>query len=210
MERNNQHYYTRYPDARLKINTIGESLRRHLYIFKTTTGVFSFKKIDLGTKILIEHMTIPKEPSFLLDLGCGYGPIGMILSHESPESKVYFIDINKRAIWCCKENIKINLSNYKKQAIVLSGNYFEPIKTKNLKFNGIYMNPPLRQGRKEFIKIIEKIPNYLKPNGFFQFVIKKKMGAPFILKHLTTTFPEKVIDIVCKRSGYWVFNYAFS
>ncbi len=210
MERNNSHYYSKFPKSNVKIYTISESLRRHLYFFKTLPGVFSFKKLDLGTKVFIEYMKIPKgKPSVLLDLGCGYGVIGIILGYESPKSKVYFIDINNRAVWCAKENIKLNLTEYKKRIIVLQGNYLEPIKKKNLKFDGIYMNPPLRQGREEFIELIKEVPNNLNKNGFFQFVIKKKMGAPFILKYFRNLFPDKKIEILCKRSGYWVFNCCF-
>ena len=111
MDNKNQHYSSEFPDVKVKIHTISESLRRHLYIFKTLTGVFSFRKMDLGTKIFIEHMIIPEEPGIMLDLGCGYGPIGIVLGYESPESLVYLIDINKHAIWCAKENVKINLMN---------------------------------------------------------------------------------------------------
>ncbi len=205
MNNRNEHYSSEFPNVKVKIHTISESLRRHLYIFKTVTGVFSFRKIDLGTKILIEHMVIPGEPSVLLDLGCGYGPIGVVLSYESPESLVFLIDINKHAIWCTKENIKINLRN-NRNIRIFSGNYFEPIKAKNLKFNGIFMNPPLRQGRKEFLTLLHIIPNFLESNGSFQFVIKKKMGAPFVLNYLKKEFPSKKVDIICKRSGYWVFR----
>ncbi len=205
MKYNKNHYYSRFPDVNVKIYTISESLRRHLYIFKTITGVFSFKKLDLGTKVFIEHMFIPKEPSILLDLGCGYGPIGIVLAYKSPQSTIFLIEINKRAIWCAKENIKINLPNGKNKIRVLSGNYFEPIENKDLKFDGIYINPPLRQGRKSFLELVHNIPKYLKPNGSFQFVIKKKMGASFVLNYLKDIFPEK-IDIICKRSGYWVFK----
>jgi len=207
MENNNQHYYSEFPDVKVKIHTISESLRRHLYIFKTITGVFSFRRIDLGTKVLIEHMVIPKDPSVLLDLGCGYGPIGIVLSYESPDSLVYLIDINKHAIWCAKENVRINLYGNIRNVLSLSGNYFEPIKSKNLKFDGIYMNPPMRQGRKEFLKLIEVIPSYLKLKGSFQFVIKKKMGAPYILNFIKKRYPKNEIEIICKRSGYWVFRF---
>lgn len=207
MDRNYSHYYSQFPTGNLKVYTISESLRRHLYIFKTLTGVFSFKKIDLGTKVLIEHMTIPKEkPSVLLDLGCGYGPIGIVLGYESPKSKIYLIDLNKRAVWCAKENIKINLPDNRKQMKVLAGNYFEPIIKKEVKFDAIYINPPLRQGKKHFINLCEKIPHFLKSKGIFQFVIKKKMGASSILERLRSLFPDKPIEILCKRSGYWVFS----
>jgi len=206
MDNNKTYYYSKVPEVNVKIHTISESLRKHLYIFKTITGVFSFKKLDLGTKVLIEHMSIPKESSILLDLGCGYGPIGIVLAYESPQSSVYLLDINKRAIWCARENIKLNLPRERKNIIALSGNYFNPIKTKNLRFDGIYMNPPLRRGRREFLVLLSKIRNNLKPNGYFQFVIKKKMGAAYILKYFTDTFPNENIEILCKRSGYWVFN----
>jgi 16S rRNA (guanine1207-N2)-methyltransferase len=154
-------------------------------------------------------MIIPKNPSVLLDLGCGYGPVGIVLGFESPQSIIYFIDINKRAIWCVKENIKLNLPYNRKQYISFLGNYFDPIKTKNLKFDGIYMNPPLRQGRKEFLNIFGQLPHHLKREGFFQFVIKKKMGAEYIFKYLEDNYSESNIEILCKRSGYWVFNMDF-
>lgn len=208
MNQKNQHYSTEYPDVKLKVHTVSESLRRHLYIFKTATGVFSFKKIDLGTKILIEHMIIPKQSSILLDLGCGYGPIGIVLGYESPLSQIFFIDINKRAIWCTKQNIRINFPDNKDRFTVLTGDYLEPIKKKKIKLDGIYMNPPMRKGRGEFLKLIDEIPSVLKPNGFFQFVIKKKMGASYILKYMHDTFEGKELsfNILVKRSGYWVFN----
>jgi 16S rRNA G1207 methylase RsmC len=203
---NEDHYYSQFPNVNVKLHTISESIRKHLYIFKTVTGVFSYNKIDLGTKVFVEHMIIPDEKSVLLDLGCGYGPIGIVLGYESPQSTVYLIDINKRAIWCAKENIKINLPDRLKYVTALSGNYFEPIGTKNLKFDGIYMNPPLRQGRKDFLKLLNEIPNFLNQNGSFQFVIKKKMGAPYILNFFKETFPDENIEVLCKRSGFWVFR----
>lgn len=210
MERENQHYYSSDPKSKVKIYTVSESMRRHLYIFKTLPGVFSFKKIDLGTKVFINHMIIPKNPSVLIDLGCGYGPIGIVLGFESPQSIIYFIDVNKRAIWCVKENIILNLPYNRKQHIPLLGNYLNPIKTKGLKVDGVYMNPPLRQGRKEFLNIFDELPHCLKPDGFLQFVIKKKMGAEYIFKYLEDNFSESNIEILCKRSGYWVFNMVFN
>ena len=201
-----EHYFSKFPDVNLKQYTVSESLRRHLYIFKTVTGVFSFKKLDLGTKVLIENMRIPQGPSVLIDLGCGYGPIGIVLAYESPQSIVYLIEINKRAIWCTKENIKINLSNYKKRVFALEGNYFEPFNDKEIKFDGIYMNPPLRLGKKPFLELCKKVSDYLKKEGFFQFVIRKKMGAQSIYDSLIKLGLEKQVEIIYKRSGYWIFN----
>ncbi|MBD3212202.1 MAG: methyltransferase [Candidatus Lokiarchaeota archaeon] len=201
-----EHYSTRYPDVNLKVHTISESLRRHLYIFKTTTGVFSYRKIDLGTHVFIEHMSIPSEASVLLDLGCGYGPIGMVLGYNSRESEVYFIDKNRRAIWCVKENIKINLPNSQDRLHVRAGDYFDALKDQSVRFDGIYMNPPLREGRDEFLSVLHEVPKYLNENGFFEFVIRKKMGAPFMLKYFQNEFPNETIEVMVKRSGYWIFH----
>ncbi|TXT58996.1 MAG: putative S-adenosylmethionine-dependent methyltransferase [Promethearchaeota archaeon] len=209
MTKKNQHYSSRFPDVSFKQYTISESLRRHLYIFKTTTGIFSFRKIDLGTQVFIEHMKIPRKGATLLDLGCGYGPIGIVLAYNSSESKVYMTDVNQRAIWSAKENVKINLPRSQDRVEVLIGNYFEPFKNKEIMFDGIYTNPPLRQGRDEFLQLFEQAPKYLNEGATFQFVIKKKMGAPYVEQYLKTTYPNNDLEVMVKRSGYWVFRFAF-
>jgi 16S rRNA (guanine1207-N2)-methyltransferase len=207
MGKKDQHYYTESPDVEVKIYTIPVSLRKHLYIFKTTSGVFSFKKLDLGTRVLLENIIFPAKQENFLDLGCGYGVRGIVIATELEHSNTYFIDSNKRAIWCTRENIKINLPDQLKRLNILYGNYFEPLYESKLKFDGIYMNPPMRKGRKEFLKLCQIAPNFLNVGGFFQFVIKKKMGAEYILKYLQERISNNKIEVICKRSGYWVFNW---
>lgn len=206
MNNKNQHYFSPFPDSKVEFHSISVTLRRHLYLFKTVSGVFSYKSLDLGTKILIENMIIPQQPSNLMDLGCGYGTIGIVLARESPLSNVYLIDINKRAIWCTKENVKLNIPESKKRVLIMQGSYFEPIEGKGIIFDGIYMNPALRQGRKSFLNLLSKIFFYLKSDGTFQFVIRRKMGADYILNYLKNHFSKEVIEIICKKSGYWVFK----
>ncbi|MEJ2279213.1 MAG: methyltransferase [Candidatus Lokiarchaeota archaeon] len=149
MAKKHEHYSTKFPDVEFKRFTVSESLRGHLYLFKTATGMFSYQQIDLGTQILIRHMIIPQKSSVLLDLGAGYGPIGIVLGYKSPDSTIYFVEINERAIWALRENIKVNLPNSANKVEIYSGNYFEPLKKKDVKFDGIYMNPPIREGRKK-------------------------------------------------------------
>ena len=207
MKKGHQDYSTELPETPIKVYTIPVSLRKHLYLFKTISGVFSYKKLDLGTKVLIENMTIPKKPTLMLDLGCGYGVIGIVLAYESPESNVYFIDINKRAIWCTKENVKLNLPYLQSNLHIYAGSYFAPLQKEDIKFDAIYMNPPIRKGRKEFLNLFKNIEYYLKSNGSFQFVIRKKLGADFIYKYLISLYSAKQVRILCKRSGYWVFHF---
>ena len=207
MNYKDEHYFKEFSDSAVKFFTVSVSLRRHLYLFKTTTGIFSYKKLDLGTKVLIEHMIIPKNNQFLLDLGCGYGAIGIVLAYESPESIVYLTDISRRALWCTKQNIKVNLPQENDRISVLYGRYFEPFKSKNIKFDGIYMNPPIRLGRKQFLNLFRELPIFLNKKGMFQFVLRRKMGAEFVYNYLEDTFSKKQIEIICKKSGYWVFKY---
>ena len=206
-KKDHQHYSSKYPDVALEKHSISESLRKHLFMFKTLTGVFSYQKLDLGTQILIRHLIIPKEPKFLLDLGCGYGPIGIVLGWETLKAKVYMVDINRRAVWCAKENIKINLPQDRGRVKAIAGNYFEPFERKNINFDAIYMNPPIREGRDEFFELIKKIVEYLESDGFFQFVIRKKLGASYVYKYLTQNYPSYTTDVIAKRSGYWVFVF---
>ncbi|MBY8988595.1 MAG: class I SAM-dependent methyltransferase [Candidatus Lokiarchaeota archaeon] len=207
MDKKTQHYSTQSPDVRVKVYSVSESLKQHLYLFKTITGVFSFKQLDLGTKVFIEHINIPEKECVLLDMGCGYGAIGIVLAQLKPQSTVYLTDINKRALWCARENIKYNLTERSSKVIVLQGSYFKPFENKSVKFDGIYMNPPLRNGRREFLTLCEDIPRYLKSKGLFQFVIKKKMGAEYIHNYLNKNLSElfDIIEVTFKRSGYWIF-----
>jgi 16S rRNA G1207 methylase RsmC len=201
------HYFYEFSDSKVNFHTVSVSLRKHLYLFKTISGIFSYKKLDLGTKVLIENMHIPEEKSILLDLGCGYGAIGIVLAYESPESSIYLTDINRRALWCAKQNVQINLDKTNNNVQVLYGKNFEPFKNKKIRFNGIYMNPPIRLGRKAFLNLFRDIPIYLKKNSFFQFVIRRKMGSAYIYNYLIDNFSKNSIEIICKRSGYWVFKY---
>jgi 16S rRNA (guanine1207-N2)-methyltransferase len=207
MRNEHQDYSTELPEVPLKVYTIPVSLKKHLYLFKTVSGIFSYKKLDLGTKVLIENMVIKKKPSQILDLGCGYGIIGIVIAYESPESSVYFIDINKRAIWSTKENIKLNIPYLQSNLHVYTGSYFLPLNSKNVKFDAIYMNPPIRKGREEFLNLFKEIKYYLKSNGSFQFVIRKKLGAEFVYNYLIDLYSDKQVRILCKRSGYWVFYF---
>ncbi|MFO8019414.1 MAG: methyltransferase [Promethearchaeia archaeon] len=201
--KDHKHYSSKYPDVPLEKHSISASLRKHLFMFKTLTGVFSYEKLDLGTEILIKHLIIPESPENLLDLGCGYGPIGVVLGYETSTAEIFMVDINRRAVWCAKENIKVNLPQDRGRVKALAGNYFEPFKNKEIRFDAIYMNPPIREGREEFFEVIEEITHYLKSDGFFQFVIRKKLGASYVTKYLRKTYPSFKTEIIAKRSGYW-------
>jgi 16S rRNA (guanine1207-N2)-methyltransferase len=165
-----EHYFTPEPTSSEKVNIIEETLKGKDLKFKTSSGVFSKDKIDFGTKILLETVRIQPGDT-LLDLGCGYGVIGICLSFFC--HSVVLIDINRRACRLTKENIELNkVSN----GYVVCGT---PSCLQNA-FDVVAMNPPIRAGKKVVFHLIEESERLLKENGLLYVVARTRQGAKSI------------------------------
>lgn len=160
-----------------------------MYQFEVAPGVFSSKRVDKGTKALCELMKLDKEHK-VLDLGCGYGVIGIVAS--SYVSEIHLRDINKRAIFLTKRNIKLNNV---KNASVSQGNLYEELD----KFNIILTNPPVSSGMDVVGLMIDEAPKHLYEDGNLQLVIRK--GVNIIKERLENNF-EKVN--IKKKYGYHI------
>ncbi len=190
------HYFSETPTTPLKIHKVKTILRGISFEFLTAPGVFSYKKIDKGTRILIESMVLPEE-GCILDLGCGYGVIGIVAAKLNPKLKIIMTDINKRAIWLAKRNVELNqVKNVK----ILQGDLYSPVM--NQKFDAIITNPPIHAGLRTVFEIIEKAPKHLNSNGTLQIVAKTKMGAKRISEKMLHIF--KNVEEISKKSGYRV------
>ncbi|CAB49448.1 class I SAM-dependent methyltransferase [Pyrococcus abyssi] len=189
------HYYSREPNVPLKTKQIDVCIRGYCFKFITASGVFSFGKLDRGTELLIENMIL-KPDWKILDLGCGYGVIGIVASRFV--NYVVMTDINKRAVQIARKNIKINGV---KNAEVRLGNLYEPVEGE--KFHSIITNPPVHAGKDILREIVINAPNYLHDGGMLQLVIKTKLGAKFIKDLMKDTFTE-VVELA-KGSGYRVY-----
>ncbi|AEC51143.1 hypothetical protein PNA2_0225 [Pyrococcus sp. NA2] len=189
------HYYSREPRGELRTKVIEVCIRGYCFKFITASGVFSFGKLDRGTELLIENMVL--KPNWrVLDLGCGYGPIGIVASRFV--DYVIMTDINRRAVAIAKKNLKLNnVTN----AEVRSGNLYEPVEGE--KFDSIITNPPVHAGKDILREIVINAPNYLHDGGMLQLVIKTKLGAKFIKEIMKDTFTE-VVEL-SKGSGYRVY-----
>ncbi|MCS7097629.1 MAG: methyltransferase [Candidatus Methanomethyliaceae archaeon] len=196
----NPHYFTgEVGDKRrsyeIKFDFAGNTVR-----FVSSDGVFSKTHIDPGTKILLkalfECMEMPEEFD-VLDLGCGYGVIGIIIAKMRPKANITMVDVNPIAIRLARKNVEINgLSNV---TIIRSDLYSQ---LKGRKFDFIVSNPPLAAGYKVVFSLIEGAKEYLKENGSIILVLKK--GHNTISRKMAETFGN--VNIIIKKSGYRVFQ----
>ncbi len=193
-----EHYYTEIPSSDIKIFIINPIIRNHTYQFKTCSGVFSYKKVDKGTQLLLKYMRIPATATNVLDMGTGYGIIGIVVAAENPQINVIMIDINQRAVWIARENLKLNkISNAK----VFWGDFYSPIK--KYTFDVILTNPPLALGHKKIIQFLSETPTYLNPNGYLYLVVRTKQGAKKISKVMNNIF--KNVKLLGIQGGYRLF-----
>src|SRR5699024_11785306 len=130
------HYFTETPQAEETRMTIQANLNWHTFTFHTSTGVFSKNTIDFGTKTLIETFTTPSIKGDILDLGCGYGPIGIAIAKRYKDRSVTLVDLNERAVDLAQINVR---ENNIMNATVLQSDRFTELKDK--RFAAILTNP---------------------------------------------------------------------
>jgi len=196
-----EHYYTEMPSSEIQTFLIKPIIRNRFYQFKTCTGVFSYKKADKGTILLLKYLQIPANASAVLDMGTGYGIMGIVIASEFPHLSVQMIDINQRAVWIARENLKLNkIPNAK----VYWGNFYDPLKKEKEKFDLVMTNPPLAIGHKIIFNFIAATLDYLKSSGFFYIVARTKQGAKKISEIMKQTFGN--VELIALQSGYRLFR----
>ncbi len=189
-----EHYFTKSPTSKSSVRFITALINGTGYRFATDRGVFSGGRVDKGTMLLIESITVSEKDN-ILDLGCGYGVIGIAFSNYT--GKVLMTDINERAVELAKTNAKLNkLSNVD----VMQCDLYEGLGTK--KFDKIICNPPIRAGKSVVNKIIELAPGHLAPGGSLYLVAQTKQGAKSIAKRMKEVFGNQ--EYVKKSGGYRV------
>jgi len=190
------HYFTAKPKAKAKIGVIRVYLRGKTFEFLTSSGVFSRKRVDLGTRLLIESMVLPDE-GYVLDFGCGYGPVGIVAAALKPNLHVVMIDVNERAVRLARENAK---RNSVKNVEIRRGYLYEPVE--NMEFNAILCNPPISAGMKIVQSIIADAPKHLTHKGLLEMVVRTKIGGKRIANLMRETF--KNVRVHERKSGYRV------
>ena len=193
------HYYTKLPESEMITETKEVFLRQQHLTFTTSSGVFSKKGIDFGTKELIETFEPPTIYGDFLDLGCGYGPVGITLAKAYPERNITMVDINERALMLARNNA---LNNGVEHAEIFNSQGFDTLE--NRSFAAIVTNPPIRAGKKVIYPMMENAYNHLLSHGELWVVIQKKQGAPSLIKFLSSFFQE--VKEVKRNKGYFIIR----
>ncbi len=189
------HYYSENLGGKTRLREIEVHLRGFRFRFLTSSGVFSFGKLDRGTELLIENMILRREWK-VLDLGCGYGAIGIVAAKFVEH--VVMTDVNRRAVELAKKNIELNgVSN----AEVRWGSLYEPVASE--KFDSIITNPPVHAGKDVLREIVINASQHLNDAGVLQLVIRTRQGAKYIKWLMEEAFTE--VRELAKGSGYRVY-----
>jgi 16S rRNA (guanine1207-N2)-methyltransferase len=194
-----EHYYSKEQNVESAPRYLDFTLREHSLRFKTDNGVFSKGEVDFGSRLLVETYQFPENNGDLLDVGCGYGPIGLSLAKDDPNRSVHMVDVNERALSLAKENAAQNQIH---NASIYESDCLKSV-TK-VDFGAILTNPPIRAGKKVVHEILEQSFNYLMAGGELWVVIQKKQGAPSAIELLKGLFAE--VEVVEKKKGYFIIK----
>ena len=193
----NDHYYTRVPQSESRPVDCAYSYRGVDLSFRTDAGVFSKGEVDTGTRLLLE--ALPEEMTGdILDLGCGWGVIGISIAKKWPGTKVTMADVNMRALDLSRENAKRNRAEVtcveSDGMAALEGQAFDAVVT----------NPPIRAGKQVIYKMFADAAKSLKPGGALYLVIRKQQGAESCMKYLQTIYGN--VEKLDKSGGFWVLK----
>ena len=191
-----EHYYSQNPNVEHdEQQVIFEVLGRQLRC-TTDAGVFSRDGLDMGTRILLE--ALPELSGRILDLGCGWGPVGAAIGSVYPETEILMTDVNERAAELARRNLA---ANGVKNARVVTGDGYASV---DGSFSAILLNPPIRAGKQLIYAMFADARNYLEDGGALYIVIRKQQGAESAEKYLKTLYGD--VERIAREKGYWVLR----
>jgi len=193
-----EQYFEKRPESAHRPAEIPIAIRGHRFTFRTDAGVFSRGKLDRGTELLLEALVIgPGER--ILDLGCGYGAIGIVAARLCPTGAVVLTDVNKRAVALARTNLAVNgIGN----AEVRLGPLYEPVE--DTTFDHIVSNPPIRAGRGIVDRIVAEAPAHLLPGGKLWLVARTRQGADALRSRMAQALGSA--EIMKRGSGFKVIR----
>lgn len=192
------HYYSSRPASKHEDRLIQAELCGQVLSFQSDAGVFSKKGVDFGSRLLIESVVLMGR-EHILDLGCGYGPVGIALAKSHPTLTVQMVDINERAISLAEENARIN--HVTGQTAIKISDGFEQLQGQT--FDAILCNPPIRVGKAFVYRLFAESRSHLSKGGSLWIVIRKQQGASSAKEELSRLFDN--VEQVTQKKGYCIF-----
>ena len=166
------------------------------FTFISDDGVFSKDELDGGTRILLETILKNTLQTKVLDMGCGYGPVGVLVKTFQPHVEVTMLDVNERAV----DLSKLNVKRFGMDHRVLQSDVYSAVE--NEVFDEIITNPPIRAGKVVIYKIFKEAFTHLNVNGRLWVVIRKNHGAKSAINEIQSIFGN--CEVLEKEKGFYV------
>jgi 16S rRNA (guanine1207-N2)-methyltransferase len=194
------HYFTERPHSLHRRRELRFLYRGEVMTFETDAGVFASEALDPGTALLIEALD-PTPEATVLDLGCGWGAIGLAAARAAPKGRVVLTDVNRRAILLARRNARRNgIPNVE----VRSGSVYAPIGEE--RFDLIASNPPYHAGRETVLSILEHAPEHLTTDGRLLLVGKGSQGIQYYQGWFVEHWGASNVVVRLRGSGYRVLE----
>ena len=193
-------YYTSDPRSESRPRSFQLDRHGRTILFKTDAGVFSKGELDQGTRLLLD--ALPTLSGHVLDLGCGWGAIGVSLAVETPGLQVTMADVNRRALQLAAENAEQN--GVKDRCRVVESDGFAALE--NEMYDAVVANPPIRAGKQVIYGMFADAAGHLKPDGALYLVIRKQQGAESCIRYLSSLYHQ--VEKLDRSGGFWVIRAA--
>ncbi|MFT4312884.1 MAG: class I SAM-dependent methyltransferase [Candidatus Woesearchaeota archaeon] len=185
-------YFENSPNTSFSPRELHCVIREREFSFITSSGVFSAKRLDPGTRTLIESVDFSDQS--ILDLGCGCGIVGIVLQSFFPKVTMSYVDVNPLAITSVKKNLK---------KFGLTAHVYKDSIPDTVRFDAILLNPPFSAGREVCYALIQDSYAHLESDGVLYLVARKNKGGAMLEKKMHEIFGN--VSIHARKRGFTVY-----
>lgn len=194
-----EHYFSADPSAPAKLTEVEIEVGGQVLKLSASSGTFSSERLDPGTRVLLGLWELFPTDGIVLDLGCGWGPIGLSIAKLQPATEVIGVDVNQRSVELANANAKGNgLANFSA--------CLDKDLDANLEIDHIWSNPPIRIGKENLHDLLRNYLSRLKPTGDAYLVVQKQLGAESLQRWIAQQWPEREVTKVENSKGFRVIR----
>lgn len=193
------HYFSAHPASAEQRRSVTVELAGQPRVVEVASGIFSPDGVDRGTAVLLREAPEPPASGDFLDLGCGWGPLALTLALQSPQARVWAVDVNERALDLLRRN-----------AIALGVDGVRAVSAASVPddacFDLVWSNPPIRIGKSALHDLLRAWLPRLRAGGTAYLVVAKQLGADSLQRWLAETFPAYAVDRYATDRGFRVLR----